>query len=181
MPRTRRNAALAGIAAALVIAGCYGGNIGRSNAPPQGFTENRNDLNEHYLRMTDNGLLNDMNMSSVHFVPESAELNALGVRRLRRCASILGIYGGKIRYDGIDGGEEMTRARLETMEKFLASSGLKREQFSVEAGAARGTGMDAGEAALIRQTTRFQPDSTSSSPGQSSLMSTMGSGGGTSN
>ncbi len=181
MARIRRTAAFAGVAAALVIAGCYGGNIGRSNAPPQGFTENRNDLHEHYLRMTDNEMLNDMNMSSVHFVPESAELNALGVRRLRRCASILGVYGGKIRYDGIDGGEEMTRARMETMEKFLAASGLKREQFSVEAGAARGAGMDAGEAALIRETTRFQPDSASSGSGRSSMSSSLGSGGGTTN
>ncbi len=152
----------------LLATGCAVPPPTRTNAPPQGQSPTQHRLHEHYIRMTDNALLADMSMSAVHFVPRTAELNALGVRRLMRHASILKVYGGTLRYDGTEADRELRKDRVEQIREFLVASGLEPDQFDVEQGMAGGSGIAATEALGIRKATR----------GPGDLKVTSGSGGG---
>src|SRR5688572_4073256 len=70
----------------------------RLNAPPQGHTCFQHESQERYVPMTDNAMLADMSMSPVHFVPHQSELNGTGMRRIKRYAEIMKIYGGTLHY-----------------------------------------------------------------------------------
>jgi len=151
----------AGLAAALAVGGglligtgCASPSPSRLHAPPQGQCRQQHPMHENYVHMVDNALLEDMSMSSVHFAPHTAELNALGVRRLMRLASILRVYGGTIRYDGDDPDRQLRQRRTDEIEAFLAASGLEPDLFTVEQGLAGGEGMAASEAVEIRRATR---------------------------
>ena len=156
----------AGRTVAIIVAGCVlvasgcaeRPALSRSNAPPQGQRTTANPLQENYVHMVDNALLADRSMSSVHFVPQSAELNALGVRRLLRYASILEVYGGTLCYDGTEPDPDLRENRIEQIEAFLVASGLEPDQFDVEQGFAGGSDMSAMEATLIRAATRGPGD-----------------------
>ena len=142
----------------LIAVGCANPTPSRLNAPPQGQAHDAHRLQETYVPMVDNALLADMTMSSVHFVPQTAELNALGVRRLMRCASILKVYGLTVRYDGSERDQELRQKRLGQIEAFLVASGLEPDQFAVEHGLAGGEGMTTIEAVAIRQATHGPGD-----------------------
>jgi hypothetical protein len=122
----------------------------RLNAPPQGASQRPAELQETFVPMTDNELLSDMSMSSIHFVPHQAELNSTGVRRLTRYAEILKCYGGTLKYDGVEE-QELMKPRLARLEDFLACSGVPKDKFKVEAGLAGGTGGRADEAIANNQ------------------------------
>ena len=138
--------------------GCASPLPDRLNAPPQGQPPAAHAMQEDYVHMVDNALLADMSMSSVHFVPHRAELNALGVRRLMRYASILKVYGGTLRYDGPEPDQELRENRLEQIRGFLAASGLEPDQFEVDQGMAGGAGMAAAESVDVRKATRGPGD-----------------------
>lgn len=135
-----------------VLIGC-GGTTSRLNAPPQGHAADVSPLREYYIAMGDNALLAEGSMSPVHFVPRTAELNTLGVRRLTRYAEFLKIYGGTCTYDGSDEGG-LRQQRLEQIESFLLACGVEEGTFVVDAGPAGGMGMAATEASEIRKETR---------------------------
>lgn len=137
-----------------ILAGCDGGKTSRLNAPPQGQTMESSPMRENYVAMTDNALLAEGSMSSAHFVPRTSELNANGVRRLTRYASILRTYGGSLRYDGRETDSRLRESRIDQIESFLLACGLEEGTFSVDAGVADGSGMDAFEASDIRAATR---------------------------
>jgi hypothetical protein len=153
---------MAGIATGVLTAGlmlgCDHTRPERLNAPPQGQTDQPSQLQEHFVPMVDNALLSEMSMSSVHFVPNSPELNALGVRRLTRYAEILDVYGGTLKYDGTDPDRELRQSRVHRIEEFLLACGLGVGEFDVEEGLAGGTGMDATEASDVRTATRGPGD-----------------------
>jgi hypothetical protein len=123
----------------------------RLNAPPQGHTEYPSNLQCVYVPMTDNALLSDMSMSSIHFVPHQTELNSNGVRRLQRLAEIMKIYGGTLNYDGVSEDKDLSKARVHRLEDFLVDSGLERDKFKVEVGLAGGPGMNAPESAVAQK------------------------------
>lgn len=137
--------------------GCGGGSVSRLNAPPQGSSENPSILQDGYISMTDNALLEDMSMSSVHFVPNTAELNALGARRLNRYTEILKIYGGTLRYDGLDDSDEMVKRRLEQIKSMLTANGVGADKFEVVQAMSGGPGMRATEALVAREATHAKP------------------------
>jgi hypothetical protein len=179
MTRENRTVCVAWWIAAIAVAslgiGCADGPpADQMNSPPQGEGATDSRLGEYYVAMTDNALLNDASMSSTHFVPRTAELNALGVRRLTRCAEILKVYGGKVVYDGTEEEQDLRKDRIERIRSFLVSCGLSSAQFQVEQGMAGGAGMDAEEAGSIRKATRgpgdvkIQSQATSDSTAQSS-------------
>ena len=101
-----------------------------------------------------NALLADMSISPAHFIPHRTDLNALGLRRLERYVALLKIYGGELRYDGHEG-EELQAGRVEEITGYLIAHGVSKDDVSVEAGPARGTGMEATQAILIRKETGF--------------------------
>ncbi|HOW19883.1 MAG TPA: hypothetical protein PLC79_12685, partial [Phycisphaerae bacterium] len=79
----------------------------RLNAPPQGWSSRQAAMQEHYVYMTDNALLAEMDVTDVHFTPHSAALNSLGARRLDRYAALLKESGGELKYD-----TQLTDAKL---------------------------------------------------------------------
>ena len=128
------------------------------NSPPQGTASASSRMQETYVAMTDNALLNDASMSSVHFVPRTAELNAIGVRRLTRLAELLKVYGGTVAYDGTDPERDLRKDRVEKIRSFLITCGLAADRFNVDLGLAGGAGMDADEAVSVRKSTRGTGD-----------------------
>ncbi len=145
----------------LVSVGCTlvdGPPHDQMNSGPQGTAPSDSRLGENYVAMTDNALLSDSSMSSVHFVPRTAELNGLGVRRLTRLAEIFKVYGGTILYDGTDAERDLRKDRMEKIKSFLVSCGLESDRFRTEEGLAGGAGMDANEAITNRNATRGSGD-----------------------
>lgn len=140
--------------AMLFSAGCAEKMAGRTNAPPQGHAEMHPEMQANYVYMVDNALLNEMSMSAVHFVPNMAELNANGVRRLNRLVEILEVYGGTVAYDGFDDEESLQDERLETLREYILGKGIEAECFEVKMGLAGGRGMDASESIRAREATR---------------------------
>jgi hypothetical protein len=139
--------------------GCVDGPpADQMNSPPQGTAPTSSRLQEDYVAMTDNEILNDSSVSPVHFVPRTAELNSLGVRRLTRIAEILKVYGGAVYYDGTDPEQDLRKDRIEKIRSFLVACGLNASRFNVEQGLAGGAGMGAGEAISIREATRGSGD-----------------------
>jgi len=129
----------------------------RLNAPPQGHTDRPNKLQEPFVYMTDNAMLADMSMSTVHFVPHQAELNANGVRRLKRYAQILKIYGGTLRYDGVSDAAGLVQGRMEQIKEFLLAQGLESDRVQIKKALAGGEGMNASEAIAVREAANFKP------------------------
>ncbi|HPD29565.1 MAG TPA: hypothetical protein PLL20_06190 [Phycisphaerae bacterium] len=156
-----RTSCVAVALAVLALAGCTcvdGPPADQMNAPPQGTAPTGSRLAENYVAMTDNALLNDASMSSVHFVPRTAELNALGVRRLTRMAEVLKVYGGTVFYDGSDAERDLRKDRVEKIRLYLTSCGIDPSRFKVEEGFAGGSGIDGDEAVAIRRATRGPGD-----------------------
>jgi len=137
----------------------------RLNAPPQGHTERPNKLQEPFVYMTDNAMLADMSMSAVHFVPHQAELNANGIRRLKRYAQILKLYGGTLRYDGVSDAAGLVQGRMEQVKEFLLAQGLERDRVEVKRALAGSEGMNASEAIAVREATNFKPPDQTSGGG----------------
>lgn len=149
------------IGAVLAITGCMwsdGPPADQMNSAPQGTSPTGSRCQEHYVAMTDNALLNDATMSAIHFVPRTAELNALGVRRLTRMAEVLKVYGGTVMYDGTESDRDLRKDRMDKIRSYLVSCGLASNRFNVEPGFAGGAGMDADEAIAIRKATRGPGD-----------------------
>ncbi len=146
-----------GASAMAGVAGCPGPTAGRLNSPPQGYTEYQHPMQDDLVYMGDNALLEDMSVSSCHFVPHTAQLNALGARRLNRYVDILKIYGGTLHYDGAEPDQKMVDDRVDRIRTYLADAGLLDDEVIVEAGMPGGRGMNADEAVDIRQATSFHP------------------------
>jgi hypothetical protein len=150
--------------AGIVFSLCMLANMGcskpneRLNAPPQGHTDHPNRLQEPFVYMTDNAMLADMSMSSVHFVPHQSELNSLGERRLKRLVQILKIYGGMLRYDGVTDDVKLANGRVAQLKDFILAAGLEADRVEVKRTLAGGEGMNAAEAILVRQASTFQPE-----------------------
>jgi len=157
--------AVAGLGIAVIFGCCADGSPcvdgsphDQMNSPPQGTAPTSGRLQENYVAMTDNALLMDASMSPVHFVPRTAELNSLGVRRLTRISEILKIYGGAVYYDGTDPERDLRKDRVEKIRSFLVSCGLDASRFKTEQGFAGGAGTDAEEAISIRNASRGSGD-----------------------
>lgn len=133
--------------------GCGQGGPSRLNSPPQGSTESPSPLQDDFVSMTDNAMLEDMSVSGAHFVPHTAELNSLGVRRLNRYAEILKIYGGKLRYDGLDDPDEMAKQRIDRIRGMLTANGVEADKFEVVQAMSGGPGLRANEAIIAREST----------------------------
>ncbi|MCZ6766327.1 MAG: hypothetical protein O7D32_05290 [bacterium] len=124
----------------------------RLNAPPQGATDNPAALQEQLTYMNDNALLSDMSFGDAHFVPHTAELNGLGVRRLNRYAALLQQYGGMLRYDTpMSDEDELVVARMAHAVEYLQLAGLDSSRFEIELADPGGLGMRSEEAIQARK------------------------------
>ncbi len=130
-------------------AGCSTQNE-RLNAPPQGDTSRRSDLQANYVYMTDKAILMDSSITDIHFEPHVADLSGLGVRHLTRLAELLSECGGVVRYDTESRDAELVAARLEAARGFLASAGFDTEKTQLREAMAGSSGMTAAEAIIIK-------------------------------
>jgi hypothetical protein len=135
-----------------LIAGCEGA-AERLNAPPQGQTDRPSELQDNYARMVDGALLSERSISPAHFVPNTTELNGVGVRRLNRYATLLKVYGGPLHYDGLTDCEELANKRMDRIRDYLVSAGLGPDHFKVDLAVAGGGQFKASEAGIIRDGT----------------------------
>lgn len=147
----------------IVLAGCAGlvvaAAVGcdpppqRLNAPPQGWSSRRSDLQENFVYMQDNQMLSDMHVSDVHFYPHRGALNSLGARRLDRYAGLLKDLGGTIRYDTeMAESDPLVAERLTAIRSYLAAAGADMRRVSVEYGPPPEADMTAEEAIVARKT-----------------------------
>ncbi|MCK4658483.1 MAG: hypothetical protein KAV82_03085 [Phycisphaerae bacterium] len=130
--------------------GCQGPTE-RLNAPPQGYSNNSNEMQKYYTVMVDNAMLHDMCIADIHFVPHTAEINGLGTWRLQSYSRLLHDHGGTIHFETVSNEEELTDLRLRNVSDFLASTGLDMTMVTVKEGLPRGRATEADEAIRIKQ------------------------------
>lgn len=127
-------------------AGCATPPVQRMNAPPQGEGPGRPQWTEVYAYHNDQGMMADMSIADLHFVPGSPELSGTGVARLERYAELLATRGGTLRYDPTIRDDDLIKARLESAASFLRQAMPGDKGIQVVVGGALGRGMTAAEA-----------------------------------
>ncbi len=127
--------------------GCMPPDTELLNAPPQGTTDSRNNLAEFYAYHNDQGMIADMSIADIHFVPHSATLSGAGEARLGRYAELLASSGGTLNYDTKIQDDALVQARMAAAREFLALAYPSEHQIDVVAGLPGGRGMNVVEAA----------------------------------
>lgn len=137
------------LGAMLTCGGCQRPQA-RLNAPPHGQTTNTSNMSATMEAMIDNGLLENMVITDLHFIPHRALLNGLGEQRLSRMALLMQEYGGQIRFSTNNQDEELVNQRVAVIKDFLAEAGLDTTSEVVKQDVAGGAGISAEEAILIK-------------------------------
>lgn len=122
----------------------------RLNAPPHGLPEQSSELQDTYLYMVDNGLLEDMTISDIHFTPHRPALNTLGEERLCRLAGLLEVYGGVVRFNTSIPDVNLVQQRTDAIRAFLNEQGVDTTTEVLTRDLPGGRGMDAKQAILIK-------------------------------
>lgn len=113
-------AALVGVAAL----GCRSSSS-RLNAPPHGAQADAPpDLQGTFVYMSDNALLESMDVSDHHFLPHRAILTTLGKQRLNRLASLIEEYGGSIRFNTKLEDDLLVSQRTDSIVEYLGDIGV---------------------------------------------------------
>jgi len=142
--------------------------VTRLNAPPHGTTECPSRMQDMYVSMQDNGLLADMSISDVHFVPQRTMLNSLGEERLARLAGLLEAYGGTIRLSTNETDDKLRVGRMAAVREFLCAVGIDTTAEVLTLDSPAGRGMPASEAILIKaHEATYRPKKSDGAPGAS--------------
>jgi hypothetical protein len=118
----------------------------RLNAPPQGEAPAHPEWTDYYTYHNDQGMLADMSIADIHFVPHSACLSGAGEARLERYAELLAAHGGTINYDTALSEHKLLDGRLQVARDFLAQACPGGEPIDVMVGPAGGRGISNKEA-----------------------------------
>lgn len=155
----RMSAAVIGVLLVMGAATGCGDPHQRLNAPPQGeSTGPRPEWGNYYTYHNDQGMLADMSIADIHFVPHTAKLSGTGVARLERYAELLEGQGGTLCYETqMTPDTDLVEARLATAREFLSQAGCGAETIQVVMGGAGGRGMT-GKEALAGQEVAKQPE-----------------------
>jgi hypothetical protein len=141
---------LVNVLAALVIAtltGCEKPTAPRLNAPPQGEAQDQSSLGNYFAYHDDQGMMADMSIADIHFVPHTAQLSGVGEARLERYAELLAGTGGCIHYDTGLQDQPLVEARLATARSFVKDALPSGKTIELAVGLPGGRGMSAKEAA----------------------------------
>jgi hypothetical protein len=140
------------VCAAGLLVACAGCNSPdpRLNAPPHGQPETTSEIQSTFVHMVDNGLLADMTVSDIHFLPHRPLLNPLGEQRLSRLALLMEAYGGEVRFSSDVADEDLVAQRTEAIRDFLCKAGIDTSSEVVRADLPGGRGMEATEVILIK-------------------------------
>ncbi len=134
------------------------------------FHSAREIMEERLVAMADNAMLHDMAMAEIHFVPHRTELNTLGEQRLERYAQLLSDSGGTLSFQSSSTDSEFNEARVASITRFLAESGIAQERIIAQVGLRKSKGMGAEEAIQVMERA-FAPE-------QEGLTDLAGGGGG---
>lgn len=107
----------------------------------------RSELQQYFAYHNDQGMMADLSLSDIHFVPHSVHLSGTGEARLNRYAELLAEEGGTLSYQTSQCDEELTEARLAIARSYLAKACPTGSQIDVVLGLPGGRGMSATEAA----------------------------------
>lgn len=133
------------VAALATTGGCATPEPQRMNAPPQGEGPGRPAWTDIYAYHNDQGMMADMSIADIHFIPGSADLSGTGMARLERYAELLAASGGSLHYAPTIGDEELIQARLACAAEFLKASMPSDMSIRITPGLAAGRGMTAAE------------------------------------
>jgi hypothetical protein len=130
-----------------LISGCPPTENSRLNAPPQGESADAPTvLGENYAYHNDQGMMADMSIADLHFVPHGTELSGVGIARLERYAELLASSGGTIHYSTATRDPELASRRVSVANNFLRQSIPGARPIVVVLGLPGGRGMPAKEA-----------------------------------
>ena len=108
---------------AMSVAGCGGAE---STASPDGFVQDdgfaQSNIPKYFASHNDQGMMADMSISDIDFVPHSVALSGSGEARLERYAELLAGTGGKLNYDASITDKELIASRMDTARLFLADA-----------------------------------------------------------
>lgn len=116
------------------------------NAPPQGYSEDRHRLAEFFAYHNDQGMMADMSIADVHFIPHQSTLSGTGEARLERYAELLATTGGTLTYETELADEKLVQDRMRAAREFLAQSIPSNNRIDVVLGMPGGRGMGVAEA-----------------------------------
>ncbi|HKQ46697.1 MAG TPA: hypothetical protein VJZ71_01360 [Phycisphaerae bacterium] len=134
--------------------GCAANEYTRLNSPPQGEAPCHPTWTDYYTYHNDQGMLADMSIADIHFVPHSTCLSGVGEARLERYAELLAARGGTLNYDTAMNDPKLLDARLQAARDFLAQACPGGQPVDVLVGPAGGRGMsnkEASEGAAVAQ------------------------------
>ena len=129
----------------------------RLNSPPAGYAEPPHPMAANYAYHNDQGLLADLSIADIHFVPHTAELSGVGEARLERYAELLAHSGGTIHYDSSLPDKILLDARLAAANAFLCDAIPGMKPIKVAMGGAGGRGMTTAEASAAKAVAK-QPE-----------------------
>lgn len=141
-----RMAAAGSLLFVVLVSACAPYPYTRLNSPPQGDAEQRPEWADYYTYHNDQGMLADMSISDIHFVPHTTALSGTGEARLERYAELLATRDGTIAYDTMQTDPELIEKRMDTAQAFLAQALPGKRKFNVEMGPPGGRGMTSREA-----------------------------------
>ncbi len=123
----------------------------RLNAPPQGAAEQHPRLVQYFAYHDDQGMVADMGIADIHFIPHSADLSGTGEVRLGRYAEILATSGGTIYYEPQTRDQALIDARVASAKAFLEQAIPSTKTIEVAVGLRRGRGISSQEASDARR------------------------------
>jgi hypothetical protein len=126
--------------------GCAEPTCPRLNAPPQGDAKDQAALGDYFNYHDDQGMLADMSIADIHFVPHSPQLSGVGEARLQRYAELLAASGGCLHYDTALRDENLIEARLATARAYVKDTLPSAKEIEIAVGLPGGRGMTAKEA-----------------------------------
>ncbi len=129
----------------------------RLNSPPQGYAEPHHSMTTYYAYHNDQGMLNDLSIADIHFVPHATALSGTGEARLARYAELLATSGGTIHYDTAITDDALLKSRLDSANDYLKQCMPGTKTVKVALGIAGGRGMVAAESKAARDVAK-QPE-----------------------
>jgi len=136
---------LVAVAALAGSASCTMPDAQRMNSPPQGEGPGRPAWTDIYAYHNDQGMMADMSIADIHFIPGSPDLSGTGIARLERYAELLAASGGTLHYDPTIGDEELIQARLACAADFLVAAMPSDMRIRITPGLPAGRGLSALE------------------------------------
>lgn len=127
------------------------------NGPQTDESPPQPEMAEYFANHNDQGMMHDMSIADIHFIPHSPHLSGAGEARLERYAELLAATGGTLCYDTRLDDKELLDARLAMAREFLAHAVPGKNEIGVELGMAGGRGMIASEA-IAGQGVAKQPE-----------------------